>query len=141
MTDYHRKKVNVNPMHFIDIRLSEEHDEMDDGEKLYYKKDSINIHDLLNVIKNANIPESEYKNISISVAYYDYGVDAYLGLVYKKPKTEKEIEEETIKQQKEIENYRKDVEKRKIEKEEKRKKKQEIINQLTEEQKKALNIK
>jgi hypothetical protein len=141
MTNYHRKKVNVNPMHFIDIRLSEEYSEMDDGEKLYYKKDSINIHDLLNVIKNANIPESEYKNISISVTYYDYGRDAYLGLVYKKPKTEKEIEEETIKQQKEIENYRKDVEKRKIEKEEKRKKKQEIINQLTEEQKKALNIK
>lgn len=135
-----RKKINVNPFHYIEIPIKREDWNLD-GSSVYYNTDNTTFDYILNQIKKLGIPESEYENITCRIENEGYGESPYFSFLYIKPKTKKEIQKETIVQRKEIEEYNIKREQKQREIEKKKLEKQKILSSLTVEQKKALGIK
>lgn len=112
-----------------------------DGNIEYYKSSQCNLADLIERVKAAGIPESEYKNVKVLGFTYPRCSDPYLDCVYNKPKTQEQIEKEKRQLLKEEEKQKADKEERKKLREAKKAEKEKALASLTSEQKKALGLK
>ncbi len=104
----------------------------------YLKRSNCNLADLIERVKAAGVAESEYKNVDIFGFTYPQCSDPYLDCIYKKPKSQEQIEKEKQKLLEKEKQEKADKEARKKLREEKKLQKQKVIESLTDEQKKLL---
>jgi hypothetical protein len=112
-----------------------------DGNVEYLKRDGCTLANLIERVRAAGIPESEYKNVDIFGFTYPRSSDPYLDCVYNKPKTQEQLEKEKQELLKEEEKQKAAKEERKKLREDKKAKKEKVLASLTTEQKKALGLK
>lgn len=107
----------------------------------YLKADRCTLANLIERVKAAGVPESEYKNVKIFACTYERSNDSYIDCVYDKPKTQEELEKEKQQLLEEEEKQKTAKEERKKLREAKKAEKEKVLASLTKEQKEALGIK
>ena len=112
-----------------------------DGNIEYLKRSSCTLANLIERVKAAGIPESEYKNVEVFGFTYPRCSDPYLDCIYNKPKTQEQLEKEKQQLLKEEEKQKTAKEERKKLREAKKAEKEKVLASLTAEQKKVLGIK
>lgn len=112
-----------------------------DGNIEYCKRSNCTLANLIERVRAAGIPESEYENVEVFGFTYERSSDPYLDCVYNKPKTQEQLEKEKQRLLKEEEKQKAAKEERKKQREEKKAEKAKILASLTLEQKKILGIK
>lgn len=106
----------------------------------YYKGHTCTLANLIERVKAAGVPESEYKNVKVFGFTYPRCSDAYLDCVYNKPKTQEELEKEKQQLLEEEEKQKTAKEERKKLREAKKAEKEKVLASLTAEQKRILGI-
>lgn len=143
------RKTYIHPFRIIELDLHPEKAEVYEKEtrngniikeRIPYKSNSDNLESIISYCIKNNIPASEYKNIIITACTYERSNDTYLSFEYHKPKTHKEIDDEVLQKESERLLAKIEKDKRKAEKEKQKLEKQKVIESLSEEQKRALNI-
>lgn len=115
--------------------------EFTNGDEEVVQENRVSITELLRMIKNKNIPESEYDNIKLFINDEINRDFPFLECVYYRNKTKEEMEKEFQEEEARVADIEKKKQKNKAEREAKKAEKEKVLASLTEEQKKALGIK